>query len=156
MASVALAALLVGGCGGGGSSRPRLPRIVVSSPAFLPAAAIPRRYTCDGADISLPVRWSGVPSRATGLTLVMRDSDAAGGNFIHWQLGGIPPSSLGLPPGHVPAGVIEGHNSFGTVGYRGPCPPRGAPPHHYSVTVTALRRGRVLAVGSVVGIYRRR
>ncbi|MFL5821994.1 MAG: YbhB/YbcL family Raf kinase inhibitor-like protein [Solirubrobacteraceae bacterium] len=148
--------LVLAGCGGGGNSAPLLPRVIVSSPAFVHGTRIPRRFTCDGADISLPVRWSGVPSHTTQLTLVMRDPDAPGGNFIHWQLNRIPASSLGLPAGHLPAGVVQGRNGFGSIGYRGPCPPRGGPPHHYAITITALRGSRAIAVGSVTGTYARR
>ena len=158
-AAVALAlagALALSGCGGAGGRASTLPRITVSSPAFAPTAPIPRRYTCDGADISLPVRWSGIPRSATALTLVMRDPDAPGGNFIHWRLGAIPPSTSELRAGRVPAGVVQGRNSFGTVGYRGPCPPRGVPAHHYAITVTAMRGGKAIAVGSLAGSYARR
>lgn len=153
-ALVALAGvLLLAGCGAAATAP--TPRLTVTSPAFDPGAAIPRAYTCDGRDISLPVRWSGVPGSATSLALVMRDPDAPGGNFIHWQLRGIPVSSTGLPGGRVPAGVIEGVNGFGTRGYRGPCPPHG-PAHHYVITVTAQHGSQAIATGTLTGTYVRR
>jgi Raf kinase inhibitor-like YbhB/YbcL family protein len=135
-----------------------LERIELSSTAFTAGGPIPRHYTCDGADVSLPLRWSGVPPDARELTLVMRDPDAPGGNFTHWSLTGIPPSVAGLPAGSVPAGAVQGRNSFGTIGYRGPCPPRGDKPHHYAITVTALAgAGRQkLGSGTLVGTYARR
>jgi Raf kinase inhibitor-like YbhB/YbcL family protein len=147
------AALVMAGCGASG---PTLPRITVSSPAFVNGKRIPRRYTCDGKDISPPVRWTGIPGRARQLSVVMRDPDAPGGNFIHWRLRAIPASSLQLVAGRVPAGAVQGRNSFGTTGYRGPCPPRGGHAHHYVITVTALRRGKAIALGTVTGIYARR
>jgi Raf kinase inhibitor-like YbhB/YbcL family protein len=154
--SISLAAgtaLVLAGCGASG---PTLPRITVSSPAFVNGKRIPRRYTCDGKDISLPVRWTGVPGGARQLTVVMRDPDAPGGNFIHWKLSEVPASSLELVAGRVPPGVVQGRNSFGTTGYRGPCPPRGAQAHHYVITVIALRGRRAIALGTVTGIYARR
>jgi Raf kinase inhibitor-like YbhB/YbcL family protein len=148
------AALTLGGCGSSGSaSHP--PQLRVRSPAFDPGAAIPRVYTCDGTDISPPLRWSGVPAQASTLELVMRDPDAPGGNFIHWHLSQIPASTKGLAPGRVPPEAHEGSNSFGSSGYRGPCPPHGDKSHHYMITVTARRGRRALAAGTLTGTYGR-
>jgi Raf kinase inhibitor-like YbhB/YbcL family protein len=147
--------LLLAGCGSGRAGPP-LPRIDLSSPAFTAGGSIPSRYTCDGADLSLPLRWSGVPRNAVTLTLTMRDPDAPGGNFIHWDLRDIPASITRFAAGEVPPGVIQGVNGFGTKGYRGPCPPRGGPAHHYVITLIALRPHRALALGTLTGTYARR
>jgi phosphatidylethanolamine-binding protein (PEBP) family uncharacterized protein len=59
----------------------------------------------------------------------------------------------------VPAGAVQGQNGFGRAGYGGPCPPRGAPAHHYVITVSAISAtagGSVLATGTLVGTYARR
>ena len=104
----------------------------------------------------------------------MRDPDAPGGDFIHWAMGDLAvrggARSMFLPAGAVPAGAVQGRNSFGSLGYRGPCPPAGAS-HHYRITVYALGRPSrltsgfsadavarlpVLAKGSLTGLYRRR
>jgi Raf kinase inhibitor-like YbhB/YbcL family protein len=179
----ALLALAPAGCGGGSSSSSPatspssaatspssaalVPALRLGSPGFAPGGPIPRRYTCDGADLPLPLRWSGVPRRARELLVVMRDPDAPGGNFIHWAIARIRPSATSLPA----AGAVEGRNSFGAVGYRGPCPPRGDRPHRYVITLSALagpsgvRRGfapnqavrsLVLAVATLTGTYVRR
>ncbi len=132
-----------------------MPQIKLRSPAFDAGAPIPTRYTCDGADVSIPLRWSGVPAGASGLTLTMRDPDAPGGNFIHWQLTGIPPSTAAINPGQTPHGATEEVNGFGTRGYRGPCPPHGDPAHHYVITLIARGPG-VIAIGKLTGVYRRR
>ena len=126
----------------------------VTSPAFASEARIPRRYTCDGRDVSPPLRWSGVPAKATELSLVMIDPDAPGGTFHHWRIR-FPASVRALAAGHVPAGAVQGRNDFGTVGYRGPCPPAG-PAHHYVITLTALAGGSVVASGRLIGTYTRR
>jgi Raf kinase inhibitor-like YbhB/YbcL family protein len=152
-AALALA-LALAGCGSSGPAT-HLAQLRVSSPAFGPGRAVPRIYTCDGADISPPLRWSGVPPKTTSLELVMRDPDAPGGNFIHWHLSQIPASAHGLAPGRVPPAARQGTNSFGTSGYRGPCPPPGASAHHYVITVTAQRGQRALAAGTLTGTYGR-
>ena len=156
--AAALLIALLGGCGGLGSRNPISPprvRISVSSPAFRAGGSIPTRFTCQGQDVSPPLRFSGVPSAAGELELVMRDPDAPGGNFIHWQLTGIPPTTRELATGQIPAGAKPGHNDFGTTGYGGPCPPAGHA-HHYLITVTAKAGAAVLGAGTLTGTYARR
>lgn len=155
---LAAAALLLGGCGGLGGTNALSPtpvRIGVSSPAFPAGGSIPERFTCQGRDVSPPLRFSHLPRGAGELDLVMRDPDAPGGNFVHWQLTGIRPSTRSLAAGEVPASATAGPNSFGTTGYRGPCPPAG-PPHHYVITVTSRAGAAVLGRGTLVGTYARR
>jgi Raf kinase inhibitor-like YbhB/YbcL family protein len=154
----ALLIALLGGCGGLGSRNPISPpqvRISVSSPAFRAGGPIPARFTCQGQDVSPPLRLSGVPHAARELELVMRDPDAPGGNFIHWQLTGIAPTTRQLPTGQIPAGAKSGRNGFGSRGYRGPCPPAGHA-HRYVITVTATAGAAVLGEGTLTGTYARR
>lgn len=149
------AALALGGCAGLGGANPISPpvaRLTVSSPAFGAGAAIPVRFTCQGQDVSPPLRWSGVPPAAHEIEIVMRDRDTPGGSFIHWQLTGIPASTRSLLAGQVPFGARARRNDFGTVGYRGPCPPRG-PAHHYVVTVSAIDGAALVGRGTLVGTY---
>jgi Raf kinase inhibitor-like YbhB/YbcL family protein len=150
-------ALLLGGCGltGSNPTSPTPKRIHVSSPAYLPGGRIPARFTCQGEDVSPPLTWSGVPAPARELDLVMRDPDAPGGNFVHWQLSGIPPSTRALGAGQTPGGARPGRNSFGSLGYRGPCPPAGAA-HHYVITVSARSGAALVASGTLTGTYARR
>jgi hypothetical protein len=147
-------ALVLAACGSSQAQAPQT--LTVRSAAFAPGQAIPRLYTCDGRDISPPMKWSGIPGEATQVMLVMKDSDAPGGDFIHWQMSELSPRSSGLGAGKAPAVGIAGSNSFGTTGYRGPCPPRGDKPHHYVITVTALGDGRDVATGTLTGTYARR
>jgi Raf kinase inhibitor-like YbhB/YbcL family protein len=147
LTSVAIV-LALGGCGDN-----TLARIHLSSPAFTAGGRIPQTFTCQGLDASPPLRWSHVPRGTRQLELTMRDPDA--GNFIHWQLTGIPASTRAMTPGQVPAGAQAGRNSFGTTGYRGPCPPRG-PAHHYVITLTARSGSTTLATGTLTGTYARR
>ena len=154
----AACALTLAGCAGLGASNPLSPsraRIHLVSPAFTDGGAIPAEFTCQGKDISPPLSISRVPRGARALDLVMRDPDAPGGNFIHWDLTGFSPAVTRLAPGQTPAGARVGKNDFGTLGYRGPCPPAGRP-HHYVVTVTARNGAAILGVGALTGTYARR
>jgi phosphatidylethanolamine-binding protein (PEBP) family uncharacterized protein len=136
LVAVATVVFLVTACGDKGLDKP-LPkasqRITVQLP-WPDGGRIPRRDTCDGADAKPSIRASGTRSlRASAF--VMTDPDAPGGTFVHWTRWG----------------AVEGRNSFGKVGYSGPCPPRGDHPHHYVVTVYALRRRLALAAGASPG-----
>lgn len=109
----------------------------LTSSAFPDGGAIPPRHTCRGINVSPPLSIAGVPAAARELVLVMRDPDARGGGFVHWALAGITSGTRALPSGGVVGLVSPGRNSFGTLGYRGPCPPPGAL-HHYVFTISAL------------------
>ncbi len=150
----------------------------LQSPAFPPGGEIPVRYTCDGADLSPPLRWSDPPAGTKGFALVVDDPDAPAGIWVHWVLYGLPATLRELPEG-VPArdavaGIgTQGLNDFRKVGYGGPCPPRG-PAHRYvfrlyaldvALTLPARRtkadllkaiEGHVLAQAELAGRYRRR
>ena len=120
-------------CGDGEKPSKPLPKagasIELRSPAFRDGGAIPASFTCDGKELSPPLRWSGVPPRARELALVVEDSDADG--FIHWTVLGIPASTSRLPEGQVPKGAYETDNSYGKHGWGGPCPPEGDAAHRY-------------------------
>ena len=136
----------------------------LTSSAFKPNGPIPKQYSCDGKDLQIPLRWRGVPKGTRELVLVMRDPDAPGGSFVHWALAGIPPAATSPP-----ATAVAGANSFGTTGYRGPCPPLGDKPHHYVLTLSALAgpsglkagfspdqlHAAALAIATLVGTYKR-
>src|SRR6266536_2230915 len=148
---LALAAALVGlpaGCGGRApeANTPEAAMtITLSSTAFAEGDDIPRRYTCDGENVSPPLSFAGVPADSQDLALLVEDPDAPGGTFVHWVAWGIDP---GQP--HIAAGAPtpgSGKNGFGGTGYRGPCPPAGKP-HRYVFTVYALSAPLDLAAGA--------
>lgn len=139
---------------------------------FHPGGDIATVHTCDGRDVSPPLHVSGLPSATRELVVVMRDPDAPGGNFIHWAVAHLVPSggALSLPAGGMPVGTVLGRNSFGSLGYRGPCPPSG-PAHHYVITAYALTQPSglktgftgddvsalpMLGQGTLTGLYARR
>jgi phosphatidylethanolamine-binding protein (PEBP) family uncharacterized protein len=90
----------------------------LESSAFENAQAIPSRHSCEGEDVSPPLRWSNLPEGTKSLALVVDDPDAPGGVFTHWLAWGLDPAADGLGEGE-PA-PREGQNDFGTTGYRGP------------------------------------
>ena len=148
------------------------PAFRLTSSAFADGAAIPRRYTCDGADVSPPLAWEGAPAEAKALVLIVDDPDARG--FVHWvmfDLPGTPSGQLAEGASTSPNAPPQGTNSFGRVGWGGPCPPSGT--HHYRFRLIALRQalnlrgaptaaevlkataGLVLAETTLVGVYNR-
>jgi Raf kinase inhibitor-like YbhB/YbcL family protein len=118
--------------------------LMLVSPAFAPGARIPTEYTCNGADISPPLSWSGVPPSTKSLVLIVEDPDAPSGVFRHWAAFDIPPNAAGLAAGYgrnrPAAGFREVRNDFGDRDYGGPCPPRGGGMHHYHFRLFAISR----------------
>lgn len=117
----------------------------VTSPAFSDGAAVPRRYTCAGRDVSPPLAWRGVPEQARGLAVVVTDPDAPGGTYVHWVVFDIDVTTRALRTGQVPDGARQARNSAGHARYDGPCPPSGT--HRYQFTVYALRTPTTLEDG---------
>jgi Raf kinase inhibitor-like YbhB/YbcL family protein len=164
--ATAVGLLLTAAACSGGGSKPATPgtpvtRTVVpgtalklSSPAFADNAPVPRQYTCDGADRSPALAWSGVPEGATELRLTVKDVDAPGGTLVHWTVARIQPADGSSGDGQVPAGGVQGPNSFGSTAYRGPCPPPGRP-HRYVFTLDALEDSSVAATGTLTATYAR-
>lgn len=115
----------------------------LTSSVFSPDGEIPSKYTCQGQDVSPPLAWSGVPSNAKSLVLIVEDPDAPDPaapkmTWVHWVLYNIPPSASTLPEAvkELPAGTLEGLNDGGRTGYSGPCPPVGR--HRYFHKLYAL------------------
>jgi len=107
----------------------------LTSPAFALDAAIPIVHTCDGNNVSPPLAWGATPSGTVELAITVIDPDANG--FVHWVMAGIDPSVQAIGEGSVPDGAVQATNNANTLGYTGPCPPKGAP-HHYVFTIYAL------------------
>ena len=151
--------------------------IKVESSAFKEGELIPSQYTCDGSNISPPLKWSNPPKGTVSLVLISDDTDAPAGTWVHWVVYNIPPSVKGFPQ-NVPTakilenGAIQGTTDFGKIGYGGPCPPSGT--HRYYFKLYALdtmlnfdpgatkkqvvdaMKNHVLAKGQLIGRYKRR
>jgi len=125
-------------CGGDEAAEPEVPpSIELASSAFDAGAPMPRRFSCDDSELSPPLTWRKVPAGAKSLALVMEDPDAPNGTFVHWTVFKIPPDAREFLEGEAPKGALEGENSFGDVGYSGPCPPEGKA-HRYVFSIYAL------------------
>ena len=117
----------------------------LTSTAFAGGGAIPRLYTCDGADVSPTLAWSGAPAGTRSFALVCSDPDAPSGVWYHWAAYDIPATTTSLPE-HCPAeasGFAQARNGFGRRGYGGPSPPRGHGRHHYYFKLFALDVARL-------------
>lgn len=149
-------------------------RLIVS--AFPDGGNIPQLHTCEGADLSPALEWSGEPAGTQSFALILDDPDAPGGTWNHWLLYDLPASVHALAQGCKPGrNGVSGTNDFGKTGYGGPCPPKGRGPHRYFFKLHALSvaslglkagasraeldealRGHVVAEAKYVGRYERK
>lgn len=154
--------------------------LTITSPSFQHNGVIPVRHTCDGLNVSPALAWSGVPSDAKSLALIVDDPDAPDPaaprmTWVHWLLYNISPRADGLPEGvpaeNLPAGTLQGLNDWQHQGYGGPCPPKGV--HRYFHKLFVLdavlpdlkhptkamlekaMQGHIIARAELVGRYRR-
>jgi Raf kinase inhibitor-like YbhB/YbcL family protein len=118
----------------------------LSSPAFTNNNPIPDTYTCKGSGISPPLNIAGVPHGTQSLALFVHDPDAPGGDFIHWTVWNISPTTTVIAEGSKPSDATEGQNDFGKTGWGAPCPPSGT--HRYFFELYALDQTSALASGA--------
>ena len=161
-----------------GSQESTMMAIEIESSAFMQGATIPEMYTCDGKDVSPPIKWGEGPGNVRAWALIVDDPDAPSKTWVHWVLFNIPGSTRSLSAsvpttGDLPEGGRQGKNDFGKPGYGGPCPPVGKP-HRYFFRLYALdgpldlpagatrdqvdraMEGHVLGRGELLGTYARR
>lgn len=153
----------------------------LQSTVFKNGQPIPKHCTGDGEDASPPLSWSDPPAGTREFALIVDDPDAPTPEpWVHWILYKIPASLRALGAGiprarSVPSlpGALQGKNSWGGIGWRGPAPPRGHGVHHYHLKLYALdsslpdtggwgkrellvaMRGHVLGEAELVGTYQR-
>jgi Raf kinase inhibitor-like YbhB/YbcL family protein len=151
--------------------------ISMTSSAFSAGGAIPKKFTCDGPDLSPQLSWNAPPAGTQSFALIMDDPDAPVGTWVHWVLYDLPANVLELPEGvakdeQLSSGARQGRNDFGKIGYGGPCPP-GSKPHRYFFKLYALDtklglragatkadveravKGHILAQAELIGKYGR-
>jgi Raf kinase inhibitor-like YbhB/YbcL family protein len=114
----------------------------LTSTAFSPGELIPKKFTCDGPDVSPQLGWNGPPARTESFALIADDPDAPVGTWVHWVLYDLPANARELAEAvakqeQLPNGARQGRNDFGKTGYGGPCPPPGKP-HRYFFKLYAL------------------
>lgn len=125
--------------------RPMSALLNLSSSAFGANAPIPPKYTCEGANVSPPLAWSGAPATAKSFALIVEDPDAPDPAkptrvVTHWVAYNIPGTAPGLSENAskkgMPAGSAQGSNEQNKPAYMGPCPPIGS--HRYFFKLYAL------------------
>jgi Raf kinase inhibitor-like YbhB/YbcL family protein len=153
-------------------------KLTLSSSSFAKGGAIPARYSEYADGVSPALSWTAVPN-AKSYAVIMEDPDAKPVTpFVHWLAWNIPAAITSLPEGlqeqprlTEPDGVLQGRTTRGTIGWTGPRPPVGDPPHHYHFQIYALdamldvpwgaerdtlldaMKGHVLAKGELLGTY---
>jgi Raf kinase inhibitor-like YbhB/YbcL family protein len=151
--------------------------IKIESPAFKEGEMIPPQFTCDGENISPPLKWSSIPEGTKSLAIIIDDPSAPGGTFVHWVVYNIPADVRELPADvrlnkNIPGRAVEGTNHFGEEDYGGPCPPKGVHTYFFRIyaadTTFQLKagagkkalmeamEGHILAEGYLTGKYERK
>ncbi|MGE5607748.1 MAG: YbhB/YbcL family Raf kinase inhibitor-like protein [Bacillota bacterium] len=155
--------------------------INITSSAFASGQPIPRKYTGDGQNVSPPLSWTNLPKNTKELAIICDDPDAPQPEpWVHWVIYRLPADLTSLPE-HIsqnaklssPPGALQGKNTWGSTGYRGPEPPKGHGVHRYHFRLYALdtalqvqggldktallkaMAGHVLGEGELVGTYER-
>ena len=113
-----------------------MPDLELTSTVFGEGDPIPRKYSCEGENVSPPLAWSNLPDGTRSLALIVHDPDAPPGDFTHWVGWGIDSGAGELGEGVPPP--VEGANGRGDDTYMGPCPPPGHGPHRYVHELFAL------------------
>jgi Raf kinase inhibitor-like YbhB/YbcL family protein len=150
-----------------------LTKLNLISDSFKDGQAIPRQFTCDGADQTPVLRWGAPPEGTKSFALVIDDPDAPSGTFRHWGVFDIPASARSIGDGKRIGTEVT--NDFGKSGYGGPSPPTGHGPHHYHFRLIALNTEKLglspdakvkdvedaaqkhaIAEGELIGIYERK
>src|SRR5204863_6100813 len=154
--------------------------LAITSPAFAHNSEIPAGCTCEGADTSPRLEWSGVPDGTKSFVLIVDDPDAPDPAapkrvWVHWVLYNLPPATQELPEAvradALPPGARVGANDWDKVAYGGPCPPIGR--HRYFFKLYALdtmlpdlgrpnkaalekaMQGHVVAEATLLGTYQK-
>jgi len=152
--------------------------LTLTSSAFAPNGEIPAVHTCEGADTSPPLAWSGAPAATKSFALIVDDPDAPDPaapkqTWVHWVVFDLPAGTSSLAAGgSLPSGARPGRNDYGHDRWNGPCPPIGR--HRYvhklyaldvtlgdagPLTKAALEKamkGHVLEQAELVGTYQKK
>ena len=150
----------------------------ITSPAFVDQSEIPMRYTCEGDDVSPPLKWADPPVGTASFVLIIDDPDAPDPAaprtiWVHWVLYNLPSAarqlSEAVTQSALPPGTYEGTNEWKRSGYGGPCPPIGRHRYYHKIyaldtvlpalsdpTKSAIEKamaGHILGEAEIVGTY---
>lgn len=118
--------------------------IEVRSSAFVDHAPLPARFTADGAGVSPPLQWSGLPPDTVSVVLLVEDADSpTPWPLVHAIVTGMPPEQNGLAEAAIDRHADDaprhvGRNSFLGARWLPPDPPPGHGVHRYAFQVFAL------------------
>lgn len=149
----------------------------LKSPAFSNNEFIPKKFSCQGDNVSPALNWDGVPEGTQSIALICDDPDAPMGTWVHWVVYDLPPQARSFLEAvddseTLADGAKQGKTDFGKVGYGGPCPPPGKP-HRYFFKLYCLdtklnlgagirkkdleraMQGHILAEAQLIGLYKR-
>ena len=153
--------------------------LTLTSSAFKPGDKIPSKYTCEGADVSPPLAFGGVPEGTKSLAFLIDDPDAPDPKapkrvWAHWLVYNLPPDSQGLPEDasrtSLPKGAVTGLSDWKQASYHGPCPPIGRHRYFhkfYALDITlppkaltkaeleAAMKGHILAQAELMATYQK-
>ena len=112
----------------------------IKTTSFNNEEIIPKKYTCDGENISPALEWYDSPNGTQSFVLIVDDPDAPLGTWNHWLIYNIPHNIIKLTENikALPNPAKIGRNSWGNENYSGPCPPRGE--HRYYFKLFALNK----------------
>lgn len=147
----------------------------LTSPDIKDGSEIPKKFTCDGSDVSPELVWEGAPAGTKSYCMIVDDPDAPVGTFTHWVVYDIPSSTAKLKGGaELKDGMKAGQTNFGKAAWGGPCPPRGHGKHRYFFMLMALDlptlglpaaaaradvekalKGHILGTATLMGVYKR-
>lgn len=149
------------------------------SPDFSDGDNIPKKFSCDGDDISPEIDWEAEPKGTRSYALIVEDPDAPRGTFTHWVVYDIPKDFHKIERGagnrpEIKDSIKQGSTDFGHLGYGGPCPPKGHGRHRYFFKLLALdvptlglqegaskndvkgaMKGHVISESEIVGVFKR-
>ncbi len=154
--------------------------LVLTSRSFEPGGPMPVDFTCEGAQVSPPLEWSGEPPQTRTFVLIVDDPDAPDPKapkmtFVHWVLYNIPAGTHALETdaaADLPEGTDVGMNDRKQAGWAGPCPPIGR--HRYFFKLYALdaalprlkgatkgqieaaMKGHIVAQAELIGTYEKK
>ena len=121
-----------------------VPGFVLKSPVVKNGGALPVEFTGDGAGISPPLEWEGVPAGTKAFALLMHHVDPEGRAKWYWTLYNLPAGTRSLAKGVTGIGTTGNNSIDRRLGY--------APPHSkgpglktYVLTLYALSATPVIS-----------
>jgi phosphatidylethanolamine-binding protein (PEBP) family uncharacterized protein len=112
--------------------------VSLTSTAFQNGKPLPAAYTCAGANISPPLRWTKLPAETKELFFVGLDVRKSGHNKIVWTFGNVQPTDAQIAAGTLPPGAVVGQNQTGKEKWGGVCGAKGER-HRIAFLIYALR-----------------